>query len=138
MTKGFFVKTFDKFMAGEIDLLDDTIKVTLVDAADYTVDLAAHDFINDVPGGARVATATLAGKSLTNGVFDATNTDLGNVSGDESEAFVIWKDTGNEATSALIWYDDEADGLPVIPNGGPLLFAWDDGANKIFTFKNEA
>jgi hypothetical protein len=127
-----YVKGIEALMRGEIDLIDDTIKVTLVDAADYTVDLAAHDFINDVPAGARVATATLTGKSVTGGAFDAADVTFPTVTGDPSEALVIWKDTGVESTSPLIMYIDTATGLGVTPNGGDITVAWDNGTNKIF------
>jgi hypothetical protein len=120
------------FLTGDIDWVADTIKVTLVDAADYTVNLSTHDFIDDVPSAARVATATLAGKSATAGVADANDVTFTAVSGDISEALVIWKDTGTESTSPLIAYIDTATGLAVTPNGGDINVTWDNGSNKIF------
>ena len=132
MANSFYYKGLEGFMSGEIDLVDDTIKVTLVDTDDYTVDLAAHDYIDDVPAGARVATATLASKSVTAGVFDAADVTFTSVTGDQSEALVIWKDTGNEATSRLIYYGDTHTGLPITPNSGDLSITWSSGASKIF------
>lgn len=119
------------FLDGDIDLLTDTIKVTLVDLADYTYS-AAHDFIDDVPAPARVATATLASKTTTGGVFDAADAAFPAATGDQSEALWIWKDTSNEATSPLICYLDSATGLPVTPAGVDITIIWDNGANKIF------
>lgn len=120
------------FLTGDIDWVADTIKVVLVDAADYTVNLSTHDFLDDVPSGARVATATLASKTATAGVADAADTTFSGVSGDVSEALVIYKDSGVEATSQLIAYIDTATGLAVTPNGGDILVQWDSGSNKIF------
>lgn len=120
------------FLTGDIDWVADTIKVVLVDAADYTVNLSTHDFLDDVPAGARVATATLASKTATAGVADAADTTFSGVSGDVSEALVIYKDSGVEATSQLIAYIDTATGLAVTPNGGDILVQWDSGSNKIF------
>lgn len=120
------------FLTGDIDWVADTIKVVLVDAADYTVNLSTHDFLDDVPAGARVATATLASKTATAGVADAADTTFSGVSGDVSEALVIYKDSGVEATSQLIAYIDTATGLAVTPNGGNILVQWDSGSNKIF------
>lgn len=134
MANGMYVKGIEALMKAEIDLIDDTIKCTLVDAADYTVNLSTHDFIDDVPAGSRVATATLAGKSVTGGAFDANDVTFPTVTGDPSEALVIWKDTGSEATSPLIMYIDTATGLGVTPNGGDITVAWDNGTNKIFKF----
>ena len=55
MANSLYTKGIEALMKGQIDLDGDTIKVTLVDTADYTVDLAAHDYIDDVPAGARLA-----------------------------------------------------------------------------------
>lgn len=132
MANGMYVKGIEALMKAEIDLIDDTIKCTLVDAADYTVNLSTHDFIDDVPSGARVATATLGTKSVTGGAFDAADVTFPTVTGDPSEALVIWKDSGSEATSPLIMYIDTATGLGVTPNGGDITVAWDNGTNKIF------
>ena len=120
------------FLLGDIDWVADTIKVVLVDAADYTVNLSTDDFLADVPSAARVATATLAGKSASAGVADASDVAFSGVTGDISEALVIYKDTGVEATSQLIAYIDTATGLAVTPNGGDINVTWDNGANKIF------
>lgn len=87
------------FLTGDIDWVADTIKVVLVDAADYTVNLSTHDFLDDVPAGARVATATLASKSASAGVADAADVTFTAVTGDISEALVIYRDSGAEATS---------------------------------------
>lgn len=132
MANGMYVKGIEALMQAGINLVSDTIKVVLVDAADYTVDLAAHDFLNDVPAGSRVATATLASKSVTGGAFDAADVTFPTVTGDPSEALIIYKDTGTESTSALIMYIDTATGLGVTPNGGDISVVWDNGANKIF------
>jgi hypothetical protein len=121
------------FLLGDIDWVADTIKVTLVDAADYTVNLGTDDFYNDVPAGARIATATLANKTASGGVADADDVTFATVTGDQAEALVIWKDTGNEATSPLILYMDTGTGLPVTPGGGNITVTWSNGSSKIFS-----
>jgi hypothetical protein len=109
---------------GDIDLLVDNIKVVLVDAADDTYS-AAHDFLDDVAAGARVATSgNLASKTTTGGAFDAADVTFTAVTGDVSEALIVYKDTGAAATSPLIAYIDTATGLPVTPNGGDIVVTW--------------
>lgn len=121
------------FLAGEIDWDADDIRCILIDVADYTVDLALHDFLDDVAVAARVATSgAFTGKTTTDGVADADDVVLTAVTGDPCEALVIYKHTGTESTSRLIAYIDSATGLPVTPNGGDITIQWDDGANKIF------
>ncbi len=120
------------FLTGDIDWVADTIKAVLVDTADYAVDLAAHDFLDDVAALSRVATGTLASKTASAGVADAADLTFSTVTGDISEALIIYKDSGVEGTSQLIAYIDTATGLPVTPNGGDIVVQWDAGANKIF------
>lgn len=133
MANALYAKFKQALLSGSVDLTANNIKVVLVDAADYTVNLSTHDNLDDIPSGARVATSgNLSGKSVTDGVFDASDVTLTSVTGDPSEALVIYKDTGTESTSTLIAYIDTATGLPVTPNGGDITITWDNGANKIF------
>lgn len=133
MANALYDKGRQAFLSALIDWLNDNIKCVLVDAADYTVNLATHEFLSDIPAGARVATSgNLANKTATNGVADADDISFTAVSGDPSEALVIYQDTGNAATSRLIAYIDTATGLPVTPGGGNIPVTWDNGANKIF------
>lgn len=131
MAKFLYDKALVAFAKGEIDLLNDTIVCYLIDAADYTVDQNNHEFLSDIPVAARVANFTLGTKTVTGaGVFDAADGVFSNVSGDISEAIVIVKSTGVEATSPLIHYDDEATGLPITPVGTNINVNWN--ASGIF------
>ena len=133
MASALFAKAKKAFLDGEIDLLDNNIKCVLVDSADYTLDLANHDFLDDIAVGARVATSVnLASKSTTGGVFDAADVTITTVSGDQFEYIIIYKDTGTASTSNLIACIDTATGLPCTPNGGDITITWDNVANKIF------
>jgi hypothetical protein len=109
-----------------------TVKVALIDSADYTYS-AAHQFLSDVAGAGIVATSpALANKTFTSGVFDADDTTFTGVTGDQSEALIIYIDTGTAATSRLMLFIDSASsGLPVTPNSGSINVTWDNGANKI-------
>jgi hypothetical protein len=122
------------FLDGGIDLLSDDIRVILIDAADYTVAIDTHDFLDDIPAGARVAVSgALTSKTTTLGVFDAADITFSSVTGDVSEALVIYQHTGTDSTSELIAYiDTGVTGLPVTPNGGDITVTWDSGADKIF------
>jgi hypothetical protein len=133
MANALYDKARQKFLEGSILYLTDTIKVLLVDIGLYTVNLATHEFLSDIPAGARVGTAqTLAGKTSAAGVADANDVTFNTVTGSSVEALVLYKDTGVEATSPLIAYLDTATGLPITPNGGNINVVWDNGANKIF------
>ena len=133
MANALYNKGREGFLDGNIDWDTDDIRCILIDTADYTVDLATHDNLDDVPAIARVATSgAFTGKTVTDGVADAADVTLSSVTGDTCEAIVIYKHTGTESTSRLIAYIDTATGLPVTPNGGDITIQWDSGANKIF------
>lgn len=133
MANALYNKGRQGFLEGAIDWDTDDIRAILVDAADYTVDVANHDNLDDVPAGARVSVSgSLTGKTVTDGVADAADVTFTAVTGDPSEALVIYKHTGTESTSRLIAYLDTGTGLPVTPNGGNVTVQWDNGANKIF------
>lgn len=134
MGNALYDKGREKFLNGDIDWANDDIKVALIDTAEYTVDLAADEFLDDISGDAIVATSgNLGGKSSTAGVADATDVTLSSVSGAVSEALVIYKDTTVAGTSPLIaYFDTPTSGLPVTPNGGDIIIQWDNGASKIF------
>ncbi len=133
MANGLYNKGREGFLSGAINMSSNDIRAILVDTADYTVNLATHDFLDDVPAASRVAvSAAMASKTVTDGIFDADDVTWSAVSGDPSEAIVIYQHTGTESTSRLIAYIDTATGLPVIPNGGNITVTWDSGTNKIF------
>lgn len=126
-----FPKFKEALLKADVDLENDTVKAVLVDTNDYTYS-AAHEFLSSVPGGAIVGTAVaLSGKTFTNGTFDASDVTLTSVSGDQSEAVLIYQDTGVAGTSRLIGLYDTATGLPVTPGGGNILITWN--ASGIFS-----
>lgn len=133
MANALYDKGREAFLSGDIDWISDDIKVVLVDTGAYTVNLSSHQFLSSVDPSARIATSSnLTSKSATNGVADAADVTLSSVSGVQSEALVIYKDTGSASTSPLIAYIDTATGLPVTPDGSDITITWDSGSNKIF------
>lgn len=123
----------ESFLKGEISWNSNTIKIVAVTAG-YTFS-QTHQFLSDVPGGAvRVfTTAALANKTTTAGVADADDpAAVSPAAGPAVVALIYFVDTGVEATSRLIAFDDQATGLPFTPDGGPVQITFDNGANKIF------
>jgi hypothetical protein len=127
-------------------ILDDTIslsvgiiKAVLVRGYTYA---ASHKFVSDV-----TATGVLAGtpqtlgtKTYVGGVFDAADVTFTAVPANASNhAVLIYQAsavTGGADVAAtaqrVIGYYDTGTLLPVVPNGGDITVAWDNGANKIF------
>lgn len=100
--------------------LNGTVKVALVDLADYTYS-ASHEFYSDISAAVVGTPITLASKTYTNGVFDAADGAFSAVTGDQSEAVIVYIDTGSSSTSRLVaYYDTGITGAPVTPNGGDI------------------
>lgn len=133
MANALYDKGREGFLNGDIDWPADDIRAILIDTADYTLSISTHEFLSSVPVAARVAvSASFTGKTSTNGIADAADITFTAVTGDQSEALIIYKHTGSDATARLIAFMDTATGLPVLPNGGNITVTWDNGTNKIF------
>jgi hypothetical protein len=131
MSNALYDKARQKFLEGSLDWDAHDIRAILVDSADYTVNLATHDFLDDVAAGGRVAVSgNLASKTTTSGVADAADVTFTAVTGDSVEAIVLYRHTGTEGTSELIAYIDTATGLPTTPSGGDITVQWN--ASGIF------
>jgi len=102
-----------------------TVKVALIDTADYTYN-TAHDFYDDVSAGVVGTPQTIGSVTVTNGLFDGADVTFSAVTGDPCEALVIYIDTAGAAgTDPLVAYiDTGVTGLPVTPNGGDITITW--------------
>jgi hypothetical protein len=104
--------------------LGGNVRLVLVDTGAYTYS-AAHEFLSDIPSGARIATSgNVGGKTYTDGAFDFTTpVTFTGVTGASIEAYVIYIDTGTAGTSRLVAFiDTGVTGFPVTPNGGDITF----------------
>lgn len=118
---------YDTFKQGLLDKLfdlnTDTISASLIDSADYTYS-AAHD---EYSGGARdvplasivAASGALTTPTIVNGVFDTADFTWTAVTGDVSEAIILWDDTTTN-DRLIAFYDTSMTGMPVTPNGGNI------------------
>jgi len=126
MANAIYGKGRQAFGNADIDWLDDNICVQLVDTAAYTVLIDSHEFLSDIPSGARIgAPVSLSSKTNALGVMDAANLSVTGLTAAPSiEALVIFKNTGSPATSRLIEYIDTATGLPVASGAPQVDVTW--------------
>lgn len=140
MANALFTPAKEGLLDGSLDLDTATIKAVLVRSYTFS---ASHKFLTDVTGAGGVLAGTpqtLAGKTVTGGVFDANDVTFTAVAANASGHSVLVYQTSaaaggaDLATSAqrLIGYYDTGTLLPVTPNGGDITVAWDSGANRIF------
>lgn len=131
MTKVVYASALASLWKADIPVDSDTIKVQLVDA-DYTYN-AAHDFLDDIPAGARIGTAQTLGTktfgTVAAGVFDAADSTVPAVTaGDTVVGYVIYDDTpATEATKPLLVFvneDASAAAISIATNGGDIGITW--------------
>jgi len=119
---------FGRHTHSQIDADTDNFKVTLLDEADHTVNLATDVDEADLTAAGEVAVsgnlasadATVASNIIT---FDSNDIVISTVSGDQFESVVLWKDSGVAATSPLLFNYDTGTGLPFTPSGGDITVA---------------
>jgi hypothetical protein len=120
------------FLRGDLSWNSHTFKVVLLSSS-YTVNLASHQYLTSIPGGARIATSISITTSLPGaGIADASDITFTSVTGSQVTQFVIYRDTGTEATSQLVAFFDTATNLPITPNGGDISITWSNDTNRIF------
>lgn len=106
---------------GLVDWNADTMKAALIDAGTTNPDVTTHDFWNDLSGAIVGSAVTITPSYPSAGKVDAADFTFTAVSGNTAEELVIYKDTGNAATSPLcVDYDTFSSGMPVTPNGGDI------------------
>ena len=124
MASAIYPKFKEALLQGDYDLSTAVVRAVLIDTGTYTYS-AAHDFYNDLSGVVGTESGAFTSKTFTNGTFDAADITFTAVTGSTAEALVLFVDTGNVATDALICYIDSASsGLPVTPNGGDINVTW--------------
>jgi hypothetical protein len=133
MANAFYAKGKERLLKAQIDLTTVTVKAALVKNT-YPQNLTTDEFYSDISAYVLNSNQTLVGKSVTNGVFDATDiTYTAVTAGDTSEGVVLWIDTGVAGTSPLLAYIDTITGFPVATNGSDIAVQWDNGNYKIFS-----
>jgi hypothetical protein len=135
MARAIYPKYKEAILSGgsNTNLVSGTVKMALIDTGVYTYS-GSHDFLDDVASVVGTAITISGTKTVTNGNFktDTAAQTFTAVTGNSAEALLYYIDTGSAATSRLVYYDDQATGLPVTPNGGDITVTLDT-TNGIFT-----
>lgn len=135
MANGFYQHGVKYFARGQVVWLaagGSNIRTALVDTADYTVDLANHDFLDDVAVASREETSgnmTLI-DAAADGIVDANDIAFVGTAGDQCEGIIVYRFVTNDADSLPLFWWDSVTGMPVTL-GGDVNVIWDAGANKI-------
>lgn len=121
---GMYSKSKAKLWSGGINMLSTVTTVTAVGvSSSYVVDYASHEFLSSLTGTVTTP-VTLTGVTTTGGKLTANSVTLSTPT-TTCSAVVIYISTGVPATSPLICYLDDSDGLPSQPSDGQIPIDWD-------------
>jgi hypothetical protein len=134
MANALYPKGKAKFLKGTIGDLSSgslTLRAISIDTALYTYN-ATHEFLSDVAAGARIKKSNpLTGKTvnLTTGAFDSDDPTMESVgAGTDIDAIILYIDTGVDATSSLLMYQDTGiSTVPFTPDGSDIRIVLDAG-----------
>jgi hypothetical protein len=130
MANALYPKAKAQYLKAAIDLssVSLTIRAISVDLAFYTYS-ASHEFLSDVAGGARIKKSNpLTGKTvnLTTGAFDSDDPTMESVTGADIDALILYLDTGVDATSRLLMFQDTGiSTVPFTPDGSDVRIVVD-------------
>ena len=131
MSARLYNKAKENLLIGNIDMLNNDIVAMLV-SAEYIPDTSLDSTRADIPSTAIIAQATLTSNRVDDGVFDADDVTFATVTGETITQIVIAQDDRIDSKALLIALIDDADSLPVVPDGENITLQWDNTTNKIF------
>lgn len=135
MTNTIYLKCKEAFGNGLINWPDNDIRLIFIDLDVYTPDFENDEFVSDLPSGSKLYTLTesLSNKNCTLGVFDADDVTIESLTVVDVGAIVAYLHTGEDSTSRLLFYIDDATNLPFTSNGDNVVVHWPTGEKKIFS-----
>jgi hypothetical protein len=113
-----FPKAKEQLLQAGINMNTADIRAMLVRST-YAYD-AADEFLADLGAVDNGRSGALAGKTFTNGIFDANDSTLNATAANASNAVVLFVHTGADATARVIAYLDDAVGLPFTPEAAQV------------------
>lgn len=126
MANALYPKFKAQLMIAGIDLRAVTIKAALLDQSTYTYN-STHEFMSSVSGiVARSGVLTGKAVNLTTGAFDSDDPTAQAVTGSNIYRVVLFIDTGSDATSRLIMFQDTGvTTVPFTPDGSDVRIVVD-------------
>jgi hypothetical protein len=119
--------------SGAIDLLTATVGAALVTAG-YAPNPATDQFLSSIPSAAIVIQSDLTGTGLSAaGSFFGTIPEyFALLNAAFVVALVLYVDTGNPATSNLLYYSSTGPGFPFLPQGFNYVVGYDQNNGGFF------
>ena len=135
MSNFVYTKFKNSLLKGEINFNNDSIKLLIVDNT-YSPNQSTDEYVSSISTNSILARSnSISNKIITSGTFDASDLSISNYSGEPFNAVVLYKDTGDDNTSNLIYYVNEAEGLPFtgVNAQTDVTIQWNNALGKILS-----
>lgn len=136
MSNFVYKKAKEAFLNGNINVLNDQLKVLLLNTSEYTANENTDEFVSHIPANGIVKRSeALINTTSSNGVFDADNLTITEYNGDPFEAIALYQYKPSDAEARLIFYIDTSDGLPYsgLNTVSSVTIFWNDSIEKILS-----
>jgi hypothetical protein len=112
-------------LEGTLVLDEVDLKILLVDQAGYAINVAADQYLSDIPIDARGGTSSiLSGVAISGNSVGIPTAEFSATTGSYVDMLVLFVDTGTEGTSRLVAAFDTADNLPFQTFNGTIRLSF--------------
>lgn len=134
MANTFYTKAKQALLEGKIDILTKNFKVLFVNKSLYTPNFLTNQFVSDIPSSAIVfRSSNLTGLDGSSGILDADDVLESSFPGTGFDAIILYQVGASDASSLLLFFIDESEGLPFTGTGESLLLTlqWNNNSGRI-------
>lgn len=135
MSNFIYGKTKEALLNGEIDILNNNLKIILV-SQDYVPSINTDQFLSDINSSyIKIDPIILSNVSNTLGVIDADDVLIQNYSGSAFKAIILFIEGTSSSDSRLISYIDTSSGLPFSGTNEviDITISWNNDSTKIIS-----
>jgi hypothetical protein len=131
-----YKKAKEAFLNGDIDVINDQLKVLLLKTSEYTPNQNTDEFVSSIPANAIVRRSEpVSSVTSGSGILDADNVTITGYDGAAFEAIALYQYKPSDSDARLIFYIDTSDGLPYagLNTVSSVTIFWNDSTGKILS-----
>jgi hypothetical protein len=136
MANFIYKKAKQALLNGQINVLNNQLKVLLLNGPEYSPNENSDEFVSNIPANS-IVTRSEAVTNVTsaNGILDADNVTITGYNGAAFDAVVLYQYSPSDSDARLIFYIDTSDGLPFagLNTVNSITIFWNDNSEKILS-----
>jgi hypothetical protein len=136
MANFIYKKAKQALLNGQINVLNNQLKVLLLNGPEYSPNENLDEFVSNIPANS-IVTRSEAVTNVTsvNGILDGDNVTITGYNGAAFDAVVLYQYSPSDSDARLIFYIDTSDGLPFVGLNtvNSITIFWNDNSEKILS-----